>query len=165
LTDKLPDYEPTLPQRFFQEARRLFTSESDRLHFEPHDLLKIAQDAALRAEFRSLYSTNINDPALEDLIVEFLEDVATDLEDKSKITEIKVELLDRAGLGVAASVTAAGIAAIVATGGALGPIVLVIGGVVGIVSTGAGRTILRTRSQRDISAAQKIRRLAMSLGA
>jgi hypothetical protein len=163
MVDRSVEPDQGLPERFFGEARRLLLRESEKLEFDPDDILKIAQDAALRAEFKDLFVTAVNDPQLGNLIIDYLEDVATDLEDKSKISDIRIELLDRAGVGVAASVTAAGIAAIIVSAGTLGAFALLCGGIIGLGATGTGRTIMRLNSQRSVSAAQKIRRLATGL--
>ena len=163
MPNRSSESEQSLPERFFREARLLLLRESETLKFEPEDILNIAQDASLRAEFQELFATANNNPQLGNLIADYLEDVATDLEDKSKLSEIRVELLDRAGVGVAASVTAAGIAAIIASGGTLGAVVLLCGGIIGLGATGTGRTMLRLKSQKSVSAAQKIRRLAKGL--
>ena len=152
-----------LPVRFFGAARNVLVGDSDRLDFEVYDLLAIVENPALRARFQTLYRELAQNPELGVLVREFLEDVATDLEDKAKVTDIKVDLLDRAGLAVAASVTAAGIAAIIATGGTVGAIILLSGGLIGMGSAGTGRTIMKLGGQRDVSAAQKIRRLVNNL--
>ena len=69
-----------------------------------------------------------------------------------------VELIDRAGMGVAVSVTAAGIGALVTIGATLGPIALLIGGLVGLAGSGTGRTVMKLSGNQNLSTAQKIRR-------
>ncbi len=57
-----------LPERFFDAARRVLLKESDRLDFDAADILRIAQDTAMHAEFRETLRNEVNDPQLGDII-------------------------------------------------------------------------------------------------
>ena len=136
MADRQRETTPELPKRFFQEARRVLLKETDALAFDPADILRIAQNSALQAEFREIFRTEVNNPQLAGLIVHHLEHYATDLESSARISDIKVDLIDRAGMTVAASVTVAAIGMTVVSGGSFGAILLLAGGLVGMAASG-----------------------------
>ncbi len=81
--------------------------------------------------------------------------------------ERKVELLDRAGVAVAASVTVAGIGTTVAAvasgaaaGSLLGPVGLLVGRLVGLVGAAWGRDRLKRNANVSKTWSAKFRRLA-----
>lgn len=152
-----------LPERFFHEARRGLLKDTDRLAFDAADVLRIAQDSAMQAEFREIFRTEVNNPQLADIIVHHLDDVATDLESAARISDIHVDLLDRAGLAVAASVSVAAIGMVVLSGGTLASALLLSGGLVGLVAAGIGRTFMKLGSHQGTVAAGKVRRLVSGL--
>ena len=137
--------------------------ETDALAFDPADILRIAQNSALQAEFRAIFRTEVNNTQLADLIVHHLEDCASDLESSAKVSDIKVDLIDRAGMAVAASVTVAAIGLAVVSGGAIGAILLLSGGLLGMAASGTSRTIIKLNGHRSMVAAEKVRRLANGL--
>jgi hypothetical protein len=153
----------SLPERFFHEARRVLVKDSDRLDFDAADILRIAGDTLLQSEFREIFRNEVNNPQLSDIIVHYLNDLASNLESHAKISEIRADLLDRAGMTVAASVTVAAIGMIVASGGALLSVLLFAGGVLGLAATGTGRTLIKLSSHKSLFAADKVRRLASGL--
>ncbi len=105
----------------------------------------------------------VNDAELRELIIEHLNAVADELRNSSDRTDINVDLLDRAGLGVTVSVTAGAIGAIVATGGALAPFILLGAGIGGTAVCGVGRTAMKRRSVKNKSDARKIDGLVAKL--
>ena len=153
-----------LPARFFAEARGLLVEQSGTLNFEANDILRICENAGTRTEFIRLFNMPGNDPDLSRLILGYLEDIADDLEDQAKACENNVDLIDHTGTRTAAAATAAGIAAIFATGGSVGAVILFAAGIVGLTATGLSRFRLRRTSLKYLSSAQKTRRLARNLG-
>lgn len=161
-----PDYTDSLPKRFFHEARRVLLKETARLAFDAIDILRIAQDPALQGEFKEMFRNEVNNPQFAELIIDYLVDFASDLESSAKISAIKVDLIDRAGIAVAASVTVAAIGMVVVTGGTLGSALLLAGGAHRFgCATGTSRTVLKLNSHTSAVAAEKVRRLAGSLKA
>jgi hypothetical protein len=163
MADRQRETTPDLPKRFFQEARRVLVKETDALAFDLADILLIAQNSALQAEFREMFRTEVNNPQLADLIIHHLEHCATDLESSARMSDIKVDLIDRAGMAVAASVTVAAIGMVVVSGGSFGAILLLAGGLVGMAASGTSRTIIKLNGHRSSVAAEKVRRLAKGL--
>jgi hypothetical protein len=86
------------------------------------------------------------------------------MEDAAEISELKLDLVDRAGMPVAASVTGAAIVAIIVSGGTLGPALLLGCGLVGLAASGTSRTLMKLSSRKSKSAARKVRRLIADLG-
>jgi hypothetical protein len=154
-----------LPERFFSEARSVLLQEAGKLTFEPADVLRIAKTRATRADFRRRFRQETDNQELREVILDFLEDVAEDMEDDSEVSEIKVDLVDRAGMAVMASVTGAAIVVIVVSGATLGSIVLLCGGLMGLTATSTSRTLMKFSSRRSRSTAKTVRRLIAYLGA
>ena len=150
---------------FFEEARAVGMGEKRHLEIASGDLVKIADQPAGRAEFqRALKSAN--DPETKDQVVQFVLDLADSFDESAAAADRKVELVDRAGLTVAASITATGIGTTVtmiangaAVGALLGPVGLLAGGLIGLVAVASGRHTLKRRSDGSKSAARKLRRL------
>jgi hypothetical protein len=147
------------------QARALSLGESYHLAVSERDILTIAGNPAMKAEFRRLLD-NANDRELHDQIKQFVLDMADRLDDDAQGADRRVDLLDRAGLTIAASITATGIGgiaaglfAVAATGISLGPFAALLGGLVGLVVTATGRHTLKTRSDESKSSARKLRRL------
>jgi hypothetical protein len=153
----------SLPERFFHEARRVLMKEADRLAFDAADILRIAQDAAMRAEFREMFRTEVNNPRLADIVIHYVESIASDLESRAAISDIKVDLIDRVGMAVVASVTVAAIGMVVVSGGALASVLLLTGALVGLAAAGTSRTWIKLDSHKRMFAAGKVRRLANGL--
>ncbi len=158
MDEKRGDEHLTLPERFVEEARQVSLGEQKAIETSAADVIRILEDPAMRANLRELLARGSNDKDVVKVIGEFLEDVAGELEDDAKYADTMVELIDRAGMGVAASVTAAGIGALVTIGATLGPIALLIGGLVGLAGSGTGRTDMKLSGNQNLSTAQKIRR-------
>jgi hypothetical protein len=154
VADRQRETKPDLPKLFFQDARRVLLKETDALAFDPSDILRIAMNSALQAEFREMFRTEVNNPQLADLTIHHLEHCATDLESSSRVSDIKVDLIDRAGMAVAASVTVAAIGMAVVSGGSLGAILLLTGGLVGMAASGTSRTIIKLSGHRSSVAAE-----------
>ncbi len=148
-----------LPERFFDAARRVLLKESDRLDFDAADILRIAQDTAMHAEFREILRGEVNNPQLADIVVHYLDEIASELESRATISDIRVELIDRAGMAVSASVTVAAVGMLAVGGFAIGPSLVLAVGVIGLVASGAGRTILRLGGHKHSLAAERVRRL------
>jgi len=89
----------TRSERFLAEARNALLEGQHKLNVDPEDILKIAGDPVLRHEFVRRFKSEINDPDLQSLIIQYIRSVRDGLEDAAERTENKVELLDRAGLG------------------------------------------------------------------
>jgi hypothetical protein len=153
----------SLPERFFRAARQVLVKDTDRLVFDAGDILRIAEDTAMQAEFKEMFRTEVNNPQLADIIIHYLEEFASDLESRAAISDIKVDLIDRAGMAVNASVTVAAIGMVVVSGGAVGAILLLAGGLVGLGLTGTGRTLMKLDSHRSMFAAERVRRLLRGL--
>jgi hypothetical protein len=153
----------SLTERFFRAARRVLLKETNKLIFDPADMLLIADDIGLQAEFREMFRNEVNNPQLADIIVHYLEDMASDLEGRAAISDIDVDMIDRAGMAVSASVTVAAIGMVVVSGGALVPVLLFVGGLVGLGLAGTGRTLLKRGSHRHRMAARKVQRLSRGL--
>ncbi len=151
-----------LLDRFFAEAREILDGERAEFTLSPDSLVQIAAQPALRSEFSRRLKA-INNDELRQLILDFLRDMAGVMDDAASDAERKVDLLDRAGMGVAASVTAAGIgttvAASAAAGSLVGPLGLLVGGLLGLIATAWGRDRLKRSANRSKSWAGKFRRL------
>lgn len=152
---------------FFEEARNVSLGNKKYMEAGSRDLLAIAMSPATQAEFRRQLLL-LNDPELHDQIVQFVLALAEAEDDNESDANRRVDLLDRAGLGVAASVTAAGIGATTASllsvkaivaGSLLGPVGLLVGGLVGLCASAIGRHHLKRRADGSKSAARKLRRL------
>ena len=151
-----------LLDRFFAEAREILDGARAEFELSPESLIKIAAQPALRSEFSRRLKA-INNDELRQLILDFLRDMVEVMDDAASEAERKVDLLDRAGMGVAASVTAAGIgttvAASAAAGSLVGPLGLLVGGLLGLIATAWGRDRLKRSANRSKSWAGKFRRL------
>jgi hypothetical protein len=154
----------SLPERFFARARDVLLQEAETLDFQAADILEIAQDRAMREDFRKRFQQETNNLELGKLILDYLDGVAEDMEDAAEISEIKLDLVDRAGMPVAASVTGAAIVAIIVSGGTLGPALLLCFGLVGLAVSGTSRTLMKLSSRKSKSAARRVRRLMADLG-
>ena len=152
-----------LPRRFFHEARRAALKETSRLVFSSADIQTITRDPALLAEFREIFRSDVNDPAMSELVVDYLEEFAVDLESRAKVSDIKVDLIDRAGIAIAASVTVAAVGSAVVSGGTFGSVLLLAGGLIGLAATGTSRMKLKLYGLGCSVAAERIRRLAGGL--
>ena len=137
--------------------------EARRLPFHAEDMQRITQDPVLMGEFREIFRTEVNNPGLSELVLDSLEDFATDLERDAKVFDIKVELIDRAGIAVGVSVTAAAAGMVVLAGGAFGSALLLAGGIIGLLAAGGIRMKLKIDSLNCSVAAERISRLAISL--
>ena len=154
----LPVQDRYLVAQFFEEIRA--AADGRLAVIGSSDILYIAGDPSLRAEFRIAFR-GLNDPDSRALVKDYLVNVINDLDEASDRAEIKVDLLDRAALAPSASVVAAGILALIAAPLAA-PIALG-AGIVGVIASGAGRTWLRTGVQRNKTTARKIKQLLDSL--
>jgi|GEM_PF-3258428 len=163
MDDTQPKDVEGLPQRFFHEARRAALKETQRLAFASADIQTITRDPALLAEFREIFRSNVNDPAMSELVVDYLEDFAVDLESRAKVSDIKVDLIDKAGIAIAASVTVAAIGSAVVSGGTFGSVLLLAGGLIGLAAAATSRMKLKLYALGCSVAAERIRRLAGSL--
>ncbi|WP_353204581.1 hypothetical protein [Sphingomonas sp.] len=150
---------------FMERARAVALGNERYSTISPKDLLRIATNPAMRAEFQREF-TGSNDPDFRLQIEQFVLDLADSLDADSQSADRKVDLLDRAGMTIAASVTATGIGATAAAfftgataGSLLGPIGTLTGGLIGLVAAAAGRHTLKTRSDESKFAARKLRRL------
>lgn len=125
------------------------------------DLIRIASNPAMRAEFQRLLA--IADPQLQRRIITYLRDMAEQLDEIGQEADRHVELLDRAGLSVAGSITATGLGGtIVAYMSALsivGPIAALGGGLVGVIASAFGRHALKKHSDANKLRAARLRRL------
>lgn len=151
-----------LVDRFFAEARSILAGDLKAFSILPHDLLEIAEQSAMRSEFdRRLLG--LNDPDLKRLIEDFIRDASEAMNDAALDDDRKVDLLDRAGLSVAGSVTVGGIGLAIAKGAAggsvLGPMGMFGGGLIGLIFVAWGRDTLKRRSNRSMSWRRKLRRL------
>jgi len=145
-----------LPARFFAEARAALLDSKPSIDIASTDILRISEDATLRADFRRLFRRDTNDPELKALILRYLREVADSLEDAAEVADIDVDLLDRVAMAPSAGAVVAGCAAMIATGGAIGAIVLVSGGLFGLAASGIGRTRKKRRVQKNKASRRRI---------
>jgi hypothetical protein len=150
------------PEHFFMQARQAYF-EGKPIDFSAADIVMIAGDAASRALFQRIFRQEVNDPDLQHHILEYLEEVAEELDDSADTADAKVELIDRAGMPVATAATVAGIGMLVTVGVFLGPLALFGGGIAALAISGTGRTWVKLGANRTKAAARKVRRLAASL--
>lgn len=157
--------ETDLVRAFFDEARAVAIGDKPDFGTSPRDLLAIASNPSARAEFQRALAQG-NDPSLRNIVEQYLLDLADSRDDTALAADREVELVDRAGMSVAAGLTATGIgttAAALFTGAAaailIGPLGVLVGGLVGLVATAAGRHTLKKRSDESKSMARKLRRL------
>ena len=155
---------------FFAQARLIAAGELTRFTLSPNDLLEIATYPAIRGEFNRKLK-ELNDPDLQEIIIDFFEDASDSLRELAASNERKVDLVDRAGLAVSASVTVAGIGTTVAavagtvlTISLAGPVALFGGGIAGLVICAFGRDWLKRRANRDTFLAAKLQRLIKDKG-
>ena len=141
-------------ERFFEEIRAADQGRSADIPVSY--VLAIASDPALRLQFRQAFH-QINDPDMRLSIREYLGNLIGDLETASDRTDIKIDLLDRAGMGPSASVVAAGIVALVSAT-VVAPFVLA-AGLVGLITCGIGRTMLRSSVQQNKASMRRVQLL------
>lgn len=103
----------------------------------------------------------VNDPELLQLIRSHLNIVAERFEDLADRSDVRMQLVDRAGLGLAASAVVVATGALIATSGAMAPLVFLACALSGVAVTGFGRSWFHMRVVQGRSAAKKIRRLAI----
>ena len=153
-----------LVERFYIDARFAIDSGHVHITLHPADIVRIANFPATRSRFRDEFR-KINDPEFRELIKEYLGDVINDLESASERSEIKVDLIDRVGMTPSAAITVSGL---VALAGATASVAvaapfLLAGGLIGLSFSGGGRTLLRSRAQRNKADARKVKQLKESL--
>ena len=141
-------------EAFFEEIRAADQGRS--AHIPAPSVLAIAGDAALRLRFRQAFH-QINDPDMKLTILEYLRNLIGDLETASDRTDIKVDLLDRAGMTPSASVVATGIVALVSAT-TVAPFVLA-AGLIGVIACGIGRTLLRSNVQQNKASIRRVQLL------
>jgi hypothetical protein len=117
----------------------------------------------MQAEFREMFRRDVNNPQLGDIIIHSLEGFASDLEGRAAVSDIYVDLFDRAGMSVAASVTVAGVGMLVVSGAVTGAVVLLVSGLAGLGLAGAGRSLMKFSGRKSTADADKVRRLARGL--
>ena len=74
-----PEYGLT-PEHFFMQARQAYF-EGKPIDFSAADIVMIADDAASRALFQRIFRQEVNDPDLQHHILEYLEEVAEELDE------------------------------------------------------------------------------------
>jgi len=152
-----------LPERFFEAARRVLLKESDRLEFDAADILRIARDTAMQAEFRETVRSEVNHMQLAHIVVHYLDEIASEHESRATISDRWAVLIDRAGMTVAGSVIVATAGVLGVSGASLGLVSLLSGGAISLFLTGAGRTMMKVSSLRRVSNSQRVRRLGRGL--
>lgn len=111
--------------------------DAEPFSVETKRVLAILSDPVARA--RLLRALQSNEGELERLVTEFLNGVALRQAHAAELTQLNVELIDRAALPVAAPVTIAGIALLFTAGLASGPIAFFVAGLAGLAAAGVGR--------------------------
>ena len=153
-----------LVERFYTDARFALDNGYVHITLQPGDIVRIANLPATRSGFRDEFR-RINDPESQAHIKDYLGDVINDLESAAERSEIKVDLIDRVGMTPSAAITVAGV---VALAGATASVALVApfllaGGLIGLAFSGVGRTLLRSRAQRNKADSRKVKQLKDSL--
>ena len=97
------------------QARQAYF-EGKQIDFSAADIVMISGDATSRALFQRIFRQEVNDPDLQHHILEYLEEVAEELDDSADTEDAKVELIDRAGMPAATAATVAGIGMLVTVG-------------------------------------------------
>ncbi|PVM86812.1 hypothetical protein DDF62_17310 [Caulobacter radicis] len=156
----LPDL--SLARVFYDRAREVYLETRPSIDVTPDQLLAIASDVSTQLELVRLVR-ELNDPEFRQLLILFLEDAADKLEEAAGNADDAADLLDRAGLAPAVTVTTGAIALTLATGGAAVPVVVVFLGAGGMIALGFGRTTLKSKSRREKSGAKKLLSLAAKL--
>ncbi len=117
----IPDLD--LAERFFARAREAHLDAKKGFSFSADDLLAIIRNAALRSDFERRFHQDINDAELKRVILRFLEEAAIGMEEAEGASMDRVDLIDRAALGVSIPITVAAVGAIVATVASLSSLV------------------------------------------
>ncbi len=71
--------------------------EAQKLDFEPTDILEIAQDRAMREDFRKRFQQEANNPELGKLILDYLDGV--DIQ-RVQMNALMMDSMDMKALGV-----------------------------------------------------------------
>ncbi len=168
MTDRLPEPDRTLPRRFFDEVREVSLGTKNAVDFEAADIVRIAEDAALTAEFRKLFNTGINNPEERELIREILERMADELEEAAKLQGVDSHLIERFGTIPPAAALTVALGTILH--GVTNPVGAVVAatvaglGIIGICISGLGTRTMKRREVLSDADMRKVRRLAGSLG-
>lgn len=148
-------------ERFFATARATIAGGVRAELGSQSDVLVIAGAADRRGEFRRRFRA-LNDLELQEAIRDYLGEVLNQLEVTTERSDIRVDLLDRAALAPSAAAAVAGTAALLAAGGGLTPVLLA-GGLIGLVVSGAARTTMKFDALRVRQDARQVRLLLGSL--
>lgn len=160
----MTDEQPSLAAIFFEQARQTYLGEEPRSPLPFGQLVQLCSDVSLQLELTRLVQAQ-NDPHFRAFLASFLEQAAEAIEEAGEKIEDGLELLDRAAIAPTATVSAGAIAAIVATGGAAAPVLVLVAGVAGLAGLGVLRTSQRAKAREQKKAARRVRALGMKLGA
>ena len=149
-----------LPREFYERTRDVYLGEREGIDFTVEQLVEMAGDVSAQLELTRRVREGQNDPNFRELLILFLEKAADELDEAAGAGDDFADLLDRAGLPPSGAVTAAAIAAIVASHGALIPILVLAGGAASLGLLGAGRTRLKSKSRREKADSKTLRNLA-----
>ncbi|OYU15529.1 MAG: hypothetical protein CFE37_05245 [Alphaproteobacteria bacterium PA4] len=152
---------------YFQRVREAVASQTvatddTRFAIRATELIAIAGDPRSRSRFRQAYA-GINDPDVKALIRDQLRQVAIALEDQSKGSDARVELVDRGGFMPSASVAAAITVALLMGTVAVSPLLLIPVGAAMSVSA-IGRHRLKMAAVATERQAKEIRALLEYIG-
>lgn len=162
-----PAIPPSLPKLFFREVREVSLGNKSSVEFDPDDIVRIAENAALTAEFKVLFNTGVNHPDERALIREILERVADELEKTAKLQGVDSTLIERFGTIPPAAALTVALGTILHgfTSSITGIVALTVAGLgmIGICIAGLGTRVMKRREVLDEAAMRKVRRLAQSL--
>jgi hypothetical protein len=97
MQDLPPGRAQSFTERFFSQARGVLLEEAQKLDFEPTDILEIAQDRAMREDFRKRFQQEANNPELGKLILDYLDGV--DIQ-RVQMNALMMDSMDMKALGV-----------------------------------------------------------------
>lgn len=150
--------DPTaLVERFFHDARLAVGEGRFAIGVGESDVLLIADSADSRGRFRAEFK-KLNDPDLQETIMDYLGEIVSRLEFKAERTDVGVDLLDRAALAPSAASIVTGVAIVLGSTGIATPFLLG-GGITGLIVSAVGRTILKTSALRAKQGARHVRLL------
>ncbi|MBT6093886.1 MAG: hypothetical protein HOH04_03330 [Rhodospirillaceae bacterium] len=155
--------ELTAPQVFIEAARAVSLGEAESLSFPPDEIIRIANDSALRRELISLFRSQIQDPDTKLIIIDYIAEVLLEEENDIANKEILAEGITRFVGRPAIGVTGLGIAAVVGGGLTIGTITLLSGGVLALAAVGGGWTYMKLKANNSAKLTKRLERLVNDL--
>ncbi|RED52416.1 hypothetical protein [Aestuariispira insulae] len=152
----------TLPERFIGDAREVSLGERAHLDFPPDDIIRIANDPAMRRELISQFQNNIQDPETRQIIRDYLKDLLDDEQHNIENLNILAEGVKSFAGRPAVAAAGGGVAAILA-GVTVGSVALLTGGIAAMVAVGGAWTYLKLKANRNSRDVERLKRLEQGL--